>query len=169
MGDFKRSNALIDGALRLRGESAYQWQVRGELMVALKQKTDRHCFDKAQIACSDYLVPLETALIYVHYREYAKAQQRVNADPLHTEVFAPHLQGLLASQGVVGVDNGLFGQRTFPFSDEAHEAASRGDFRAIQQEKWARRERLATVLAAYQQQLAQSPRHGGVAQLARPD
>jgi glycogen synthase len=84
----------------------------------------------------------------------------LTGDPLHTEVFAPHLQGLLASQGVVGVDNGLFGQRTFPFSDEAHEAASRGDFRAIQQEKWARRERLATVLAAYQQQLAQSPRPG---------
>ena len=77
IGDFKQSNALIDGALRMRGESAYQWQVRGELMVAQKQKTDRYCFDKAQILSKDSLVPLETALIYLHYHEFAKAQQRV--------------------------------------------------------------------------------------------
>ena len=77
IGDFKKSNALIDGALHQRGESAYQWQVRAELMVAQKQKTDRYCFDKAQIASTDSLVPLETALIYLHYQEYAKAQQRI--------------------------------------------------------------------------------------------
>ena len=48
-------------------------------MVAMKQKTDRHCFDKAQIISSDYLVPLETGLIYMHYGQYANAQQRINA------------------------------------------------------------------------------------------
>jgi tetratricopeptide (TPR) repeat protein len=76
-GDLKQSNALVDGAMKVRGETAYQWQVRGELMLALKQRTDRHCFDKAQVCSSDALVPLETGLIYAHYRDYAKAQQRL--------------------------------------------------------------------------------------------
>jgi tetratricopeptide (TPR) repeat protein len=75
-GDLKQSNQLIDGAMKVRGESAYQWQVRGELMIALKQRTDRHCFDKAQVTSSDSLIPLESALIYLHYQEYAKGAQR---------------------------------------------------------------------------------------------
>ncbi len=77
-GDLKQSNHLIDGAMKVRGESAYQWQVRGELMIALKQRTDRHCFDKAQVTSSDSLVPLESALIYLHHHEYAKGAQRAS-------------------------------------------------------------------------------------------
>jgi tetratricopeptide (TPR) repeat protein len=77
MGDLRQGNALCDAALRQRSESAYQWQVRGELMVAGKQNTDRHCFDRAQILDNRFLVPLESALIYLHHRAYAKAQQRL--------------------------------------------------------------------------------------------
>ncbi len=73
LGDFKQANALIDGAMKVRGDSAYNWQVRGELMLALKQKTDRHCFDKAQISSSDSLVPLETAQIYIYTNSSQKA------------------------------------------------------------------------------------------------
>jgi hypothetical protein len=62
--------------LRQRGESAYRWQARGELMIAGKETTDRHCFDKAQIADPDWLVPLETALIYCHYKAFSRAQLR---------------------------------------------------------------------------------------------
>lgn len=76
MGNMKSAYALSDGALRQRGESAYRWQVRGELVVAAKQAKDRHCFDKAQIADKDWLVPLETALIYLHYSVFSMAQQR---------------------------------------------------------------------------------------------
>ncbi len=76
MGNLKKAYALSDGALRQRGESAYRWQVRGELMVVGKEKSDRHCFDKAQVADSGWLVPLESALIYSFYKVYSKAQQR---------------------------------------------------------------------------------------------
>jgi len=79
MGNLKQAYALSDGALRQRGESAYRWQVRGELMVAGKQRTDRHCFDKAQLAESDWLVPLESALICLFYKVYSQAQQRAQA------------------------------------------------------------------------------------------
>jgi tetratricopeptide (TPR) repeat protein len=76
MGNMKSAYALSDAALRQRGESAYRWQVRGELVVAGRQTKDRHCFDKAQIADHDWLVPLETALIYCHYAVYSMGQQR---------------------------------------------------------------------------------------------
>ena len=76
LGNMKQAHALSDQALRQRGESAYGWQVRGELMLAGRESTDRHCFDKAQIADPDWLVPLETALIYVHYKAFSRAQLR---------------------------------------------------------------------------------------------
>jgi tetratricopeptide (TPR) repeat protein len=75
LGNMKKAHSLSDGALRHRGESAYRWQVRGELMVAGRQRADRHCFDKAQLADSDWLVPLETAIIYCYYKAYSLAQQ----------------------------------------------------------------------------------------------
>ena len=77
IGDFKSASALSDASLKQRGETSYQWQVRGELMVASRQTNDRHCFDRAQILSSDFLVPLETGLIYMHHRAFMKAQQRV--------------------------------------------------------------------------------------------
>lgn len=79
LGDFKSASSLSDASLKQRGETAYQWQVRGEVMVATRQKNDRHCFDRAQILSQDFLVPLESALIYIYHRAFVKAQQRARA------------------------------------------------------------------------------------------
>lgn len=79
MGNQKSAVSLSDSALNQRGETSYQWQVRGELMIVMKQKTDRHCFDKAQVLSRDFLVPLESGLIYMHHRIFMKAQQRLQA------------------------------------------------------------------------------------------
>ena len=79
MGNCKRAYALSDGALRQRGESAYRWQVRGELVITEKQQTDRYCFDKAELADRDWLVPLESALIYCYYAVPSLGQQRAQA------------------------------------------------------------------------------------------
>ncbi len=76
LGNVNKAHTLSDGSIRQRGESAYRWQVRGELMHSGKQRTDRHCFDKAQLADPDWLVPLETALIYCNYKAFGMAQQR---------------------------------------------------------------------------------------------
>ncbi len=77
LGNQRDAVGLSDRAMSQRGDTAYQWQVRGELMVVMKQRTDRHCFDKAQVLSRDFIVPLETGMIYMHYRHYAKAQQRI--------------------------------------------------------------------------------------------
>ena len=79
LGDKKQAIACCDGSMSAQGRSAYRWQVRGELMVATRQTMDAHCFDKAQQIDRDWLVPLETALIYLHYDLASKAQGRARA------------------------------------------------------------------------------------------
>jgi glycogen synthase len=69
------------------------------------------------------------------------------SDPLHTAVYAPHLQGLFKERTVVGVNNGLFSQLDFPSA--AIDAARRGDFSHILAEKQGRREALIAVLQEY--------------------
>jgi tetratricopeptide (TPR) repeat protein len=73
MGDAKVAQELCDAALRQEGQSAYRWTVRGELMVSAKGDIDRHCFDKAVLIDPDWLVCLEIALVYLHYKIPSKA------------------------------------------------------------------------------------------------
>lgn len=70
------------------------------------------------------------------------------SDPLHTTALAPHLQGLLAEKGIVGINNGIFGQLDFP--QKALDRARAGDFQALWKEKERRREALERVLREYQ-------------------
>lgn len=84
----------------------------------------------------------------------------LTSDPLHSHVFARHLQRLIVSKGVIGNDNGLFGEMSFPFSLQAQEQARRGRFERIQEEKWERRLALGRELDSFQHQLAQENRAG---------
>jgi tetratricopeptide (TPR) repeat protein len=72
-GSFDKAVELSDGSLKQAGSSPFRWLARGEIMLARKQDTDRHCFDKAMQLDSDWLVPLEIALVYLHYRQPSKA------------------------------------------------------------------------------------------------
>lgn len=72
-GDRSEARAICDGAFAQPGQSAYRWMVRGELMVATGQEMDRYCFDKAALADSDWLVPMESAGIYQYYDQSNKA------------------------------------------------------------------------------------------------
>jgi tetratricopeptide (TPR) repeat protein len=75
-GSMKLAHEMCDGALRQHGQSAYRWMFRGELMLAARQTTDRHCFDKAQQLEADWLVPTEIAMIYLFYRHPGRAHMR---------------------------------------------------------------------------------------------
>jgi tetratricopeptide (TPR) repeat protein len=77
IGDMKQAHALCDAALQQPGQSAYRWQVRGETMLAGHQNADRYCFDKAQQIASDWLVPLESAQIYLYYRKPSMALSHI--------------------------------------------------------------------------------------------
>lgn len=66
----------IDQAMQQPGQSAYRWTVRGELLLAGRQPTEKHCFDKALQIDSDWLVPAEISLIYTHYGQPNNALAR---------------------------------------------------------------------------------------------
>jgi tetratricopeptide (TPR) repeat protein len=76
IGDRSRGMELADAALRQEGSSAYRWMVRGELLISARDGVDQHCFDKAVLAESDWLVPLEIALCYLHYSQPGNALLR---------------------------------------------------------------------------------------------
>jgi tetratricopeptide (TPR) repeat protein len=96
MGDSRQAHALNDGALRQEGLSAYRWMVRGELLQAGKQEMDVHCFDKAQQIDSDWLVPLEIGLIYLHYNKPSQALNRIRraVEVVPDQYHGWYLQGL---------------------------------------------------------------------------
>ncbi|HEX2994684.1 MAG TPA: glycogen/starch synthase [Anaerolineales bacterium] len=89
--------------------------------------------------------------------------------PLHHDVFAGHLQKLFEGKGLIGIDNGLFGDLKFPFSEQAHEQARAGNYEGIQQEKWDRREELGKVIESYQHELAASSKESWGADLDLSD
>lgn len=95
-GNAARAVELSDGSLKQSGNSSYRWLVRGEIMLARKQDTDRHCFDKAQQLDGDWLVPLECALVYLHYRQDSKALARARgaAEKAPDQYYAWYVQGL---------------------------------------------------------------------------
>lgn len=99
-GAKKNAMALCDGAMAAAGKSAYRWQVRGELMLAMKQPLDEHCFDKAQSVDRDWLVPLESALIYLHYGLASRAQARAKAavEAAPGEFYTWYVRGLAESE-----------------------------------------------------------------------
>ncbi len=76
MGDLRTAHGLCDQALAQRGESAYRWQIRGEVMLANRQPADNYCFDKAEQIERDWLVPTETAMICLHYGQPGKSLVR---------------------------------------------------------------------------------------------
>jgi tetratricopeptide (TPR) repeat protein len=99
-GDLSRAHALADGAMSAVGKSAYRWQVRGEVLLANRQSVEEHCFAKARQLEADWLVPLETALIYQHYKVPGKAlvnaRQATELAPDHA--YAWYLRGSLEAE-----------------------------------------------------------------------
>jgi tetratricopeptide (TPR) repeat protein len=72
-GDLKQAQALCDASLAQQGHTAYCWAVRGELMLMRRDPVEQYCFDKATQADADWLLNLEIAAIYLHYRLPARA------------------------------------------------------------------------------------------------
>ncbi len=96
----KEAFASADAAMSQRGQSAYRWSVRGELLLADRQRTDRHCFDKALQVDDDWLAPTEIALIYLHYGQPSNAlsRARVAVERDAGAVYAWYIQGVCQSE-----------------------------------------------------------------------
>ncbi|RMH02993.1 MAG: hypothetical protein D6704_13225 [Nitrospirae bacterium] len=74
--------------------------------------------------------------------------RELRQDPLHTKVYAPHLQTALATRPIRGIDNGAFAEPNFPL--QARRAAMQGHYTSILTQKRRRRARLIHLLEEYQ-------------------
>lgn len=86
-------------------------------------------------------IPLVDGPLSTVSEQFAK---ELLTEPLHTRVYASHLQRVFRLKGITGIDNGAFGSVDLPGSVLA--AASQGDLRPLIREKLQRRQRLITML-----------------------
>jgi hypothetical protein len=95
MGDVKRAGEASDASLAAAGKSAFRWMVRGEWMLAARHKLEEHAFNKAEQLDKDWLIPLESALIYLHYRFPSRAvvRSRVATEAAPDQYFPWYVRG----------------------------------------------------------------------------
>ena len=79
LGNYREALVHNDAAIQGEGNSAYRWQVRGEVMIAMKSQTADHCFDSAEQIDADWLVRIENANILRFYKKPVKAMGRAAA------------------------------------------------------------------------------------------
>src|SRR5262245_6593092 len=103
MGDTKLAGEASDASLAMSGKSAYRWMVRGEWMLAARHKLEDHAFSKAEQLDRDWLVPLESALIYLHYRFASRAVVRARqaTEAVPDQYFAWYVRG--SAEGDAGM------------------------------------------------------------------
>ncbi len=73
-------------------------------------------------------------------------------DPVHRNIFAPHLQTMFEERTIRGINNGLFSQLDFP--RQARMQAASGNFDALLEVKATRRREMIEKLQAYQPERA---------------
>jgi glycogen synthase len=73
-------------------------------------------------------------------------------EPVHRDIFAPHLQEMFKKRTIRGINNGLFSQ--LDFSPEARTQASSGSYDGLLEEKARRRREMIEKLEAYQPERA---------------
>jgi starch synthase len=93
-----------------------------------------------------YMLPLTDAPITTVSRTFAG---ELRHDPLQCGVFADHLQGVFRRHGLLGVDNGLFGELQPPYPTRDVRAAESGDPSGILQQKLQKRRAMLTAIAGY--------------------
>jgi tetratricopeptide (TPR) repeat protein len=111
LGEFAASLKTCDAAISQQGLEAAPWIARGELLLAQKQQTEGHCFDKAIQLDRDWLIPLEIGWIYLHYGYPAKALPRFRtaSEQASSSAFCWYSQGHCEAR----MGMGKFAQRSF--------------------------------------------------------
>ena len=73
-GDLQGALAFSDAAIAERGDTAYVWLARGDVLLAREEPRAEYCFEKALLlAPRDWLVAWLAARIRYHYEQFALA------------------------------------------------------------------------------------------------
>lgn len=81
LGDLDKAAALSDASLEQKGESAYRWRARGDVLMARNDRNEEFCFSKALAAAGpkDAWEPLAIGRVYLHYGKWAPAVRHLEA------------------------------------------------------------------------------------------
>ena len=76
LGDLDTALAFSDASVEERGDTAYVWLARGDVLIARNEKHSDHCFERANsIRPSDWTIAWLGGRIRLHYKQLAKALQ----------------------------------------------------------------------------------------------
>ena len=135
---------LKSAAVVLTSHNPYDHVLPKRYLKGITQRTDRA--PKPDPTVYQYMLPLLDATLGTVSKTFAR---ELVTDPLQTAYFADHLQEAYRRQGLVGIDNGLFGRLVAGFSSRAIRRAKRGDFEAILKEKLDKRNTMLAMLETY--------------------
>ncbi len=81
LGNLDKASAMSDAALEQKGESAYRWRARGDVLLARNDRNEEFCFMKALTAAgpSDRWEPLAVGRVYLHHGKWAPAVRHLEA------------------------------------------------------------------------------------------
>ena len=93
-----------------------------------------------------YMLPLTDAPMNTVSENFAG---ELTSDPLQTRYFADHLQGIFKQHGLIGIDNGLFGEAKRAYSSRACGNVAAGNPRTILARKQAKRKSMLELLGQF--------------------
>ena len=81
LGDLDKAAALSDASLEQKGETAYRWRARGDVLLARGDRNEEFCFSKALSAAGaqDAWEPLAVGRVYLHFGKWAPAVRHLEA------------------------------------------------------------------------------------------
>lgn len=81
LGDLDKASALSDASLEQKGESAYRWRARGDVLLSRRDRNEEFCFSKALAAAgaADAWEPLAVGRVYLHHEKWAAAVRHLEA------------------------------------------------------------------------------------------
>ena len=84
LGDIENALAFSDAAVEERGDTAYVWLARGDVLLAAKQKQAASCIEQALVRACNWFVHWLASRIYFYYGKFSlalkMAQQGVALD-----------------------------------------------------------------------------------------
>ena len=88
LGDHKAALALSDASIQAEGESPWRWQVRGEVLLARRDRFAGECFDRSiHHATADWFDRVIVARIYQYYGQFSNAlhylREALALEPAH--------------------------------------------------------------------------------------
>ena len=138
------NDVLESAAVVLTSHNPYDHALSTEALGSISQRPYRGALPTHTIY--QYMIPLTDAPLCTVSKNFA---EELLSDPLQTEYFCNHLQEVFKHHGLIGIDNGLFGEPKQAYSPSSLEQVGQGKPGAVLDEKLCKRKVMLNTLARY--------------------